>query len=133
MIKTFKELQEIDELVGGLYAEDDKIKLSKFGYAYKRFSDKNYVPLLKEFQQELYDIRIEDALEDEKTKEILVDKTNYRGFKYSKDGLKRVVIAERNLALKFDKKEVEVIPFISTYVPEGLPEEVIEQLTGIIL
>ncbi|MFA5197693.1 MAG: hypothetical protein WC437_04730 [Patescibacteria group bacterium] len=133
LIKTFKDLQDIDLLVSNLYSKDKTLEKSKFGYAYKRFIEKNYMPAIKEMQEKLSDVRINNALEDKNTKEILITKENSRGFKYSKEGLKKCVAEERKTVDEFEKKEIEIIPFISSYVPEGLSEEDKELLTGLVI
>lgn len=132
MKKTFKELQEIDSLVGAIYQKHPELKESKFGYAYKRYSAKTYEPVVKDFRDELEGIRIDNAMEDETTKEIMADRTNSRGFKYSKEGLKAVIAAEKKLIEKFDAKEVEIIPFITANIPEEISAEDKEALTGIV-
>lgn len=132
--KTFKELMEIDEFIGTLYTEKPELKNSKFGYSYKRFAEKNFYPLLKKFREELLDIRIDNALEDEKTKEIIADDLNPRGYKYNKEGLKKLVIAERILEEEWFNKEIKVEPYICK--KENLPELNIiekEMLLGVLI
>lgn len=131
--KTFRELQEVDQLVGTLYQKDENLKDTKFGYAYKRFADKFYIPILKELDEALINVRVEHALEDPVSKEILMDTKTARGFKYSKEGIKKVIEAERNVVKEYEAKAFEVEPFVSSYVPEYLTEEEAEQLKGIIL
>lgn len=133
MKKTFKELQDVDQMVGALYQKIPTLKDSKFGYAYKRFTDKNYVPLVREFNEELAAIRVDHALEDPATKEILIDRMNPRGFKYNKAGLKQLMFEEKKLADTWDAKEIDVTPFLSSYIPEDLEEEQKEMLDGIVL
>ena len=132
MVKTFKELQAIDQMIGFLYEQDQKLKNTKFGYAYQKFFKKNYEPALKEFQNKIFDIRLDNAMEDKITKEVLKDKDSPRGFKFTKEGLKKCVEQERSLIEEFDKKEIEVTPQFSSYVPE-LTEEQKELLTGLII
>src|SRR5258708_5668304 len=131
MVKTFRELQDLDQLVGGLYARVPTVKDTKFGYAYKRFVEKNYIPTLKDFQEEIATVRVEFALEDDKTKEILIDRANPRGYKYSKAGTKQVMFEEKKVMDKWDTFEIEIKPFISSYVPVELNEEEIESLKGL--
>ena len=132
MTKTFKELQSVDELIGNLYQKDAKLKDTKFGYAYKIFSEKNYVPVIKEFQEALASIRINNALEDKNTKEILVDRANPRGYKYSKEGLNACIAQERKIEKEFDEKVIEITPYFCKVLPE-LTEEQVEQLKGLII
>lgn len=133
MKKTFKELQEVDVMVGGLYQKKPELRSTKFGYAYKRFADKNYVPLLNDFNDALETVRVEHALEDSITKEILSDNTNKRGYKYSKAGMIAVLTAEKKLVEKWEVKEVEITPYLSSMVPEGLEEEQLALLKGLVL
>ena len=130
--KTFKQLKEVDSIVGELYAKDKTLEKTKFGYAYKRFLDKNYIPTMEKFQEKILDIRIENALEDKTTKEVLIDKMNPRGYKFTKEGLKKCIAEERVAVEEFDKTEIEIIPFISSFVPE-LSDEDKEELTGLVL
>lgn len=131
--RTFKDLSELDQLVGMAYQRDDKLKNTKFGYAYKKFTEKNYIPLVKEFQEEIQNVRIDHALEDPTTKEILSDKNNFRGYRYSKAGLKQVMVEERKIVDKWNEKEVEIIPYICASIPEELEPEEIEKLKGLVL
>jgi len=48
MEKTFKELNELDTIIGNLYQTNPELKDGKFGYAYKRFSEKNFFPIFKD-------------------------------------------------------------------------------------
>lgn len=131
--RTFKELVEIDELVGAMYQRDPKLPLGKFGYAYKRFVDKNYLPALNDLQQEIGGVRIDHALEDQATKEVLLDRTNSRGYKYNKVGLKAVIAAEKKLRDEWDEKVITIIPYISSAVPADILSEEKEALKGLVL
>lgn len=133
MTKTFKELQNIDLVVGQMYASDPLLRDTKFGYAYKRFCQKFYVSMVNELNAELGEVRIDNALEDEKTKAIIRDEKSPRGYAYSKEGEKKVGQEERRVRNEWDTKEIEVEPFISTYIPENLSEEQIDVLTGILI
>ena len=130
---TFKELQEVDQMVGGLYQKNAKLQESKFGYAYKRFADKNYIPLVKEFNEELGALRVQYALEDPATKEVLIDRMSPRGFKYNKTSLITLMAEEKKLADTWDNKVIEVVPFLSSYIPEDLETEQREMLDGLVL
>lgn len=132
MIKTFRELQEVDNMVADLYKKNPKLKDSKFGYSYKRFSDKNYAPVVRDFNEELATLRVKFALEDANTKEVLIDRMNVRGFKYDKKNLIELMSAERKLEEEFYAKEVELKPFISTMIPDEMEESHIELLKGLV-
>lgn len=111
--RTFKELKEIDVMIGRMYKEDTELRDGKFGYGYKRFAEKNFYPKNKEYFQELSDVRIDNALVDEKTKALLIDSNPLsRGFQYDKEGLKALMKAERVLEDKWDNKVVEIEPYI---------------------
>lgn len=120
--KTFKDLIIIDGMIALVYQENPALKMSKFGYAYNKFAEKNYYPKLKEFQQALADIRINYALEDKETKEVLMDdvKKNPRGYKYDREGLKKVIKAEDALSMEWDEKEVKIEPYFCK--KENLPK-----------
>lgn len=109
--KTFKQLREADTIVAKLYERFKELEHGKFGYAWKRFAEKNYAEYLKEFQRELGDIRVDNALEDKETKAILRDKENHRGYQYSKAGEKKVIEQENALVKKWEEKEIEVEPY----------------------
>ncbi len=131
--KTFQELNEADNLVGVLYKKDPTLRDTKFGYAYNRFYQKNFENLLKEFQKELELVRAEHALEDEKTKALILDDKNPRGFAYSKQGFKSVVEAEEKFLEKFNKKEVEIEPYFATFIPEDMNDYTREKLIGLVI
>lgn len=132
MKKTYLEIQEADQVVAQVYAKNDKLKNTKFSYAWKKFINKNYIPVSKILQEELEDNRIEYCLTDEKTKEILYNEKG--GYKYSKEGLKKLLEVNRKILADYEKKEIEIEPFIVK--EEDLPkltEEEKEQLKGLIL
>lgn len=136
MIKrTFKQLQEIDQLVVQLYKKDPTLKNGKFSTGYSKFYKKNYLPLLEELQEKIQDNQLEFALVDEKTKELLYGEPDERGnkpYKFSKEGMKSLMEANRKLIKEFDAKEVTVEPYICKDVPK-LEKEDEELLKGCIL
>ncbi len=132
MTKTFKELQEVDSMIGELYKKNPKLKDTKFGYAYKRFSDKNYAPVVRDFQDELAFCRVDNALEDPSTKEVLIDRMNQRGYKYSKAGLKACMEAEKKIVEYWDGRDIEITPFLTKDVPTDLNDDQIELLQGVV-
>jgi len=130
--KTFKELGTIDNMIGSLYRKHEKLERTKFGYAYKRFADKNFYPHAEKYQQDLGMIRIDNAMEDKDTKEVLVDRSNQRGFKYTKQGLKDCIKAEIKLNNEWDEKEIEIEPYMSSMIPAELSEEEVNMLRGLV-
>lgn len=120
-MKTFKELQEIDTTVGQLYEADPTLKDSKFGYAFNRFYKLNMEPSFKEFEEKLADARVDHALEDEKTKELLRDDKG--NLKYSREGQKALMQAQRKLTKELQEKQIEITPFFSSFVPPLTDEQ----------
>jgi len=126
MKKTYAQLKEIDEVVGGLYGKNPKLRDGKFGYAYNRFVTKNVKPLVDEMQEKIMDCRVENAMVDEKTKELLYDRAGgeqNKLYKYTKEGMKTFMEETRKITKEFDEKEVEIIPFFVSDVPEMMEEE----------
>lgn len=126
---TYKDIKKLDELVGEMYTKDKTLKDTKFGYAYKRFVEKNYIPTQKEFNEAIQMCWIDNTLEG-KDKEVLKDPTDRRGFKFSKEGLKKVIETEKKLIEEYEAKEITIVPHIPSYVPplDDLDEEEIELL-----
>jgi len=133
-IKTFKQIREADLLVGQLYQTTPELSETKFGYAWKRFIEKNYIPTLKKLQEEVNDARIDNALEDPTTKEVLRDQTNPRGFKYTKEGLKAIIKKENEINDRYDLVEIEVEPHIvDTKNLPKLNDEQRDALVGMVI
>lgn len=132
MQKTFLQIKEADQLVAQLYAKDASLEKSKLGYAWKRFIEKNYKPVVEEINEKLEDSKIENCLVDKNTKEILYGLNG--SYKFTQEGLKAVFDFRRSLMKEYDEKQFEVIPFI---VKENdlptLSEEEKELLTGLII
>lgn len=132
MKKTFKELNEIDLLIGELYKQTPDLKNTKFGYAYKKFSEKNYIPTFKERNEKLTDIYIDNALEDETTKALIINDKSRTGFSHSKEALKKLLKEEEKIKQEFDLQEIEIESYISTYIPQ-LDEVEKDILMGLII
>ena len=130
MKKTFKELLEIDLVVGKLYRKDTTLKDSKFGYAYNRFHAKNYEPVIKNLKEDMADLGVKHALEDEKTKALLQDEQG--NYKYSKEGKLALNKEERELIESYENKEIEITPYISVFTP-SMSDEDFETLKGIVV
>jgi len=133
-IKTFKAIREADILVGQLYQATPGLSETRFGYAWKRFTDKNYIPALKKLQELINDARIDNALEDPITKEILRSETDPRGFKYTKEGLKAVIKKENEINNQYDLVEIEVESHI--VIEKNLPklnDEQRDALVGMVI
>jgi len=134
MQKTYKELQEIDEVVAAIYQRNPEARKGKFGYAYNRFYSKNIKPIIEEISEKLTDIRVENAMVDEKTKELVYDNTNgQKLYKYTKEGMIKLLAEQRKINKEYDKKKVEIIPFITKDIPEDIMEEEKEALKGCLI
>lgn len=120
IVKKFSELQEIDNLVGSLYTKTPILKTTKFGYAYAIFHKNNLKPSLKDFSEKMNLARLENALEDKTTKEVLIDKESNRGYKYSKEGLKTLLAKEIELTSELEDKEIKIQVYTSSHIPENL-------------
>lgn len=136
MKKTFEQLKEIDNIVGNLYAKNPKIKDGKFGYAYNRFYTKNIKPLIDEANEKIQDSRIENAMTDPNTKELLYDLSrgpDQKIFKYTKEGLKKFNEEARKIQKESEAKEVEIKPFFTTDIPTELLDEEKDELVGCLI
>lgn len=131
--KTIREIQEVDQIMAQLYAKDATLQQAKIGYAYKRFVEKNYQPTITKLQEKLADARVDFALTDKNTGEVLVDKETARGFKYDKDGFKKIMESERKISNDWMAEEIIVQPFICKDIPKQLSEDDKEKLKGLII
>lgn len=133
--KTFLEIRIIDEIIGLIGNKNPKLVDSKFAYAYKRFYEKNLKRIFRDYQDALLGVRIDCALEDKNTKQILRDANDQRhgGFAYSKEDLKRVVQEENRIIDEYEQKEFEIEPYICSQIPEELSDEQKEILNGVLI
>jgi hypothetical protein len=135
MTKTFGELLEIHDLMEDMFTKNESLRNTKFGYAYKRFFEKNTKPLSDKMREEVADNQLENALVDEKTKEILYTDARQLNYRFDKEGTKRVIDFNRKIFKEYKEKVVEIIPWIITQ-DKDKPELTLEQqemLTGLII
>lgn len=132
MKKTLGQIKEADQLVAYLYSKNPTLQNGKLGHAWKRFVEKNYKPLADEMNEKLIDNRVNNALTDKTTGEILY--TADKNFKFDREGTKAILEFNRKLTAEYDAKEVNIIPFIvkGKDLPELTSEEK-EILTGLVL
>ena len=130
MKKTIKELLEIDNIIGNIYKRLPEVKETKFKYVYDKFYNLNLKEPLKQLKEDIEELEILHALEDEKTKAILRDTNGH--YQYSKDEEIKLLKAKREAYNDLMKKEIEVKPYISTYKP-SLTDEESEELSGLII
>lgn len=131
MKKTFLQIKESDQLVAQLYANDENLQKGKFGYAWKRFIEKNYKPLVVEINEKMDDARIDNALTDPNTGEILYNGENY---KFGKEGVKALIEYGRKLDKQYNERLVEIIPFLVKKADlPALTDEEQEILKGLVI
>lgn len=131
---TFQKLIEVNGYFNQVFRQ---YASTKFGYAIKKFIEKNIKKVIEDYQEALYNVRIEYALTDPKTGAIIYDseaneQNGRRPFAYTPDKLKEIISAEKVLLAEWNLKEFEVEPYICTEVPE-LSDEVKELLIGLII
>jgi hypothetical protein len=132
MKKTFEELKSLDASVAWLYAKDGTLRNSKFGYAWGKFFKKNIGPTQEELSDKITDSQVDNALVDEKTKELLKDASG--NYKYGKEGMKLLLEHSRKLINEFNSKEIEVVPyFIKLENMPELSDEQREEFEGLII
>lgn len=121
MIKIkFEKVLEINSAINKKFL-DPTFENTKFGYACKKFIKKNLLKSFQEFDDENEVLKIEHALIDEKTKEILRDeKGNY---KFSKEETLVLMNLRKSLVEKWNDKEIEVEPYIVSDLPDLTEEE----------
>lgn len=134
MKKTFKELQEINEVFYRLNSSFKDFSKTKLAYAFKRFIDKNYQSIYTDFNDELQSVRIENALTDKVTGAILYEDNN-QSYKYSPEKLKIVISEIKRISKEWENKEFEVEPYICNDIPESIEfyEGEKELLEGVII
>ena len=133
MKKTFGELLLINNAISEIQTKNSNLEMNKFGYACKRFIEKSLRPVFQEknYLKEL--ARIENALEDKNTGEILFENGSPKQFKFSREGLKKCYEDEWKIEQDFNKKTFEVVPFICEEEPKELTDIQREILKGIII
>lgn len=129
---TFKEMKEFNGVWKTMKALTPTLEQTKFGYAVKRFLDKNIIPVFDQYNEKLSIIRIENALEDANTKAVITKNDAImggRGFEYSRDGLKTVIKEEIKLDAEWDPKSFKIEPVVAKDVPK-LTEEQTDTFKG---
>lgn len=135
--KTFKELNKFSDVVRNMVGKNKDLMETKFGYAIKRFEEKNLSEIYREYNQELTMVRIDHALANKDTGALVRDPNpqSQRGFEFDKEGLKAVIKAEMKIEKEWMPKEFEVQPYICKpeNLPKDLTEEQIEVFTGLVM
>lgn len=134
MKKTFKQLREFNVAVRSLYERKPEVVDSKLGYAIKRFTEKNIDKAIRDYSLEIENMRVENALTDEKTKALLKDfDPKGRGYLFDKAGMKEVMAQEFKIIDKWDEKEFEVEPHICKEVKFDLSQAENEAFKGLVI
>ncbi len=129
-MKTLSQLKDAEQVIAELFEQNPELEKSKLKYAWKRFSEKNLVPIYKEIQEKIADERLKNALTDKATKEVLFTEGPKPTYKFDKAGTQAVIEFTRDVEKEYDAKEFEVKPFIITDVLDEYQKEV---LTGLII
>lgn len=131
---SFERLKELDNIYGRLLRDENlNFAQTKLGYAFKRFSDVNLKKIFNAYNEELFDIRIENALTDEKGA-VLYQSDNKDEFQMSKEGLRKSLKQAREAAAAWDEKEFEVEPYVCLNYDENmLTEAEKEVLQGLVI
>ena len=96
-----------------------------------KFVKKNLNSIFQEYNEGIESIRIENALCDEKTKELLF---NEKGeYKFSKEGLKNFIAEKKSFVKQWEAKEFEVEPYIAKKELPDMNQEQKEILEGILI
>jgi len=106
--------------------ERDKLPQTKLSYAVARMLKRCQRPL-EDYNGKIEDLRLEQALEDEKTKAVLRDEQQQ--YKFSKAGLKKVLEDQRGLL----SQEIEIEPYTATALPEDLSDDVRIAFEGFVI
>lgn len=132
MKKTFKELKKLNGTYIDLVKEHPSINNTKFGYAWNKFFNKNLEPIFKEYNSILIGLSAENGLTDKETGEILMTNMG-RGFKFSKEGFKKLIEAENKLEEEWNSKEYEIEPYFTSDIPKDLNFIQLEEFEGFII
>jgi hypothetical protein len=134
LTRKFKEIEDADSIIALLLEKNEKMEKGKLTYAWKRFVEKNYRSLATELGDKLQDNRVEHAMTDPKTKELLYTNDKNTSYKYTKEGMKALLEAQRKLKKEYEEMDIEIVPFFvkKEDLPE-LNEEEREILTGLII
>lgn len=106
---TFQQAREIIAEINSLSTEPN-FKNTKFAYAVDKFTKSSLKKPLEEYNEEIAMARVQNALEDEKTKQLIL---NEKGdYTFSRDGDIALRNATKEISERWATKEIEVTPFI---------------------
>lgn len=129
--KTIEELFEANAVVSNLYAKDESLKLTKFGYAWDMFVKKTFQPQLDLMNEKKGLLEVEFALTDKTTGALLKEASGI--YQYDKDGMKKLMEARTKMFKEWNKSEITFEPYICKEVPKVLTDEQKDILKGIVI
>lgn len=104
----------------------EKQPQTKLSYAVARMLKRCQKPI-EDYNAKIEDIRLDNALEDEKTKAVLRDEAQQ--YKFSKEGLRKIIEEQRKLL----DGEIEIEPYIATAIPDDLSDDARVAFEGFVL
>jgi len=133
-VRTFEQIR-LFNAYSHLYLRQNPVnERTKLGYAIRRVQEsKSFANVLWQYNHELDCIRIDNALIDEKTKEVILAEKSNRPYKYDTKGLKKVSEEENDFAKEWDKNEFEISCYYVKELPEDMDEIMKEHLTGFVI
>lgn len=148
--KTFEQVRMFNITANAFIKANPYNQQTKLGYAIKKLANSTeFKKCLADYRAEFSEagfnaveaVQIENALTDEKTKAILLTpKGSDRPYMYDKEGLKKVMIAERKwedvgsveFLAAWDKKEFQFEPYLASEIPVLSADEV-EAFKGFVI
>lgn len=144
---TFEKIRQFNYRGQNFVKKNPTNGLTKLGLAIKKIGSESVEAIVKEYRNahaeayytEVETVQIDNALVDEKTKAILsAPRDAERPYLYDREGLKRVLEAERHFAevrndailKEWDSREFDITPIFTTDIPNDLTDEEIEAFKG---
>lgn len=145
--KTFEQVRTFNMAVDRFLRAKPTNEQTKLGYAIRKVSEGSIKKIVKEYQQDytgryyndVETAQIDNALTDKETKAVLASpKGSDRPYQYDKEGLKKVMIAERKFAditapailEEWDKKEFDIESHFAAELPDDLTLDQFEAFLG---
>lgn len=128
-MKTFKEIVTYINVGSTINTE---YKGTKIEYAYNKVASK-LIKHIEDYNNEIEDVNIENCSVDEKGVIVYDIVGNSRQYRFTKENLRK---KRKEIALLYEKwndKEFEIVPHIVSEIPETLPTEIKDILTGFII
>jgi len=148
--KKFSEVRAFNLASNGFLGKNPTNVQTKLGYAIKRLAEsEEFKKCLSDYRvayneagfNAVESVQIENALTDKETKAVLLSpKGSDRPYMFDKEGLKKVMIAERKwedvgsvaFLADYDQKEFEFSNYMATEIPE-LTQSEIDAFKGFVI